>query len=221
MHLFWLFESLLPCVIFQLRCRPSLRRPPQLWGTEFQAHVGSAGSLRAPEGRLLCLWHISMKPPQHGTLLGGPGIEPAAPSARRTPNHWDLPKEVPRPLVLLPGEPHGQGSLVGMVHRSKESDTTEATWQGCRVACKVCPHTNYVSSHSHSLSIHLLLLLFWIFAGSVGVYLCCFTVFYTYDVEDIFRCLFWHLNVFWWDVYIKLFCLVLKIGVYFPLYWGW
>ena len=36
--------------------------------------------------------------------------------------------------VLLPGEPHGQRSLVGYgPWGHKESDTTEATWPTCRL----------------------------------------------------------------------------------------
>ena len=106
--------SLCCCVgnSIQLRCAgPSLRRPLQLWGTEFQAHGFSRFSSRAPEGRLCAygpraqLLRSMWDPP-------GPGIEAAAPAVQGGLPTTGPARKSPT-LVLLPGEPHGQGSLVG------------------------------------------------------------------------------------------------------------
>ena len=110
--------SLCCCVgnSLQLRCAgPSLRRPPQLWGTEFQAHGFSRFSSRGPRGQALCLWHTGTAAPQH---VGPSWIRDRASgpcSARRTPHHW-TPKEVPRsstPAWRTPrtGEPGGLWSI--------------------------------------------------------------------------------------------------------------
>ena len=48
--------------------------------------------------------------------------------------------------VFLPGESHGQRSLVGYRPQGhKESDTTEATWHACMWISKCSPQTSYIN----------------------------------------------------------------------------
>ena len=61
--------------------------------------------------------------------------------------------------IFLPGESHGQRSLVGCtIHRVTESDTTEATWHACKAttrwphsSCSSCPLSLALSQDISSL----------------------------------------------------------------------